>query len=96
MGIFRLHYRAWQISTFKPPPINTKKPVDWKKSQRISLFHAYHQDRITDKVNTVAERVQLICSVLKEEIANRKIDSLKTLVDRIGHVAVQQCLAMVW
>ena len=39
--------------------ISSKKPVTWKKTQRISLFHAIHQDRISDKVNTVAERVHL-------------------------------------
>jgi len=33
----------------------------------------------------VAERVHLICWVLIEEIANRKIASLQTMVDRIGH-----------
>ena len=44
-----------------------------------------HQDRITNKVSTVAERAHLIYWVMKEEIANRKIASLQTLVDRIGH-----------
>ena len=44
-----------------------------------------HQDRITNKVSTVAERVHLIYWVMKEEIANQKIASLQTLVDRIGH-----------
>ena len=44
-----------------------------------------HQDCITNKVSTVAERVHLIYWVMKEEIANRKIVSLQTLVDRIGH-----------
>jgi len=43
-----------------------------EKTQRISLFHAIHQDRISDKVNTVAERVHLIYCVLKEEIVNQK------------------------
>jgi len=28
-----------------------------EKTQWISLFHAIHQDRISDKVNTVVERV---------------------------------------
>jgi len=41
------------------------------------LFHVIHQDRISDKVNTVAERVHLIYWVLKEKIANRKIASLQ-------------------
>jgi len=31
-----------------------------EKTQRISLFHAVYQHRISDKVNTVTERVQLI------------------------------------
>jgi len=57
----------------------------WKKTQRISLLYAIHQDRISDKVNTVAERVHLICWVLKEDITNRKLASLQTLMDRIGH-----------
>jgi len=39
---------------------NSKKPIAWKKSQRILLFHAIHQDRISDKVNTVTESVHLI------------------------------------
>ena len=33
----------------------------------------------------MAERVHLIYWVLKEEVANRKVASLQTLVDRIGH-----------
>jgi len=33
----------------------------------------------------VAERVHLIYWVLKEGIANRKVASLQTMVDRIGH-----------
>jgi len=73
---------AWTIISAL---INTKKPIAWKKTQPISPFHAIHQDRISDKVNTVVERVHLICWVLKEEIANRKTASLQTLVDRIGH-----------
>ena len=40
---------------------------------------------VTDKVNVVAERVLLIYWDLKEEIANRKIASLQTLVRRIGY-----------
>jgi len=46
--------------------INTKKA--WKKT--LNAFHyfpAIHQDRISDKVNSVAERVELIFWVLKEE-----------------------------
>jgi len=54
-------------------------------TQRISPFHVIHQDRISDKVHMVADRVHLTYWVLKEEIANRKIASLKTLMDRIGH-----------
>jgi len=54
-------------------------------SQCFSLFHAIHQDRISDKVNTVAERILLVFCVLKQEITNQKIISLQTLVDRIGH-----------
>ena len=59
--------------------------ISMEKNQRASLFHCMHQDRITNKVSTVAERVHLIYWVMKEEIANRKIASLQTLVDRIGH-----------
>ena len=59
--------------------------ISMKKNQRASLFHCMHQDRITNKVSTVAERVHLIYWVMKEEIANRKIASLQTLVDSIGH-----------
>jgi len=45
---------------------------------------AIHQGCISDK-NTVAERVHLIYWGLKEEIANRKIAPLQTMVDRIDH-----------
>jgi len=62
-----------------------QKVNSFEITQRISPFHVIHQDRISDKANTVAERVHLTCWVLKEEIANRKIASLKTLMDRIGH-----------
>ena len=55
-----------------------------EKNQRASLFHRMHQDRITNKVSTVAERVHLIYWVMKEEIANRRIVSLQILVDHIG------------
>ena len=58
--------------------------ISMEKNQHDSLFHCMHQDRITNKVSTVAERVHLIYWVMKEEIANRKIASLQTLVDRIG------------
>jgi len=64
---------------------NSKKPIAWKKIQRISLFHAIHQDCISDNVNTVSECVHLIYWVLKQVIANWKIASLQTLMDRIGH-----------
>jgi len=64
--------------------INSKKPIAWKKTQCISLFQAIHQDCNADEVNTVAERVHLICWVLKD-ITNRKLASLQTLMDRIGH-----------
>jgi len=63
--------------------INIKKPLAWKR-QPISLFHAIHQDRISNEVNTIAERVHLIYWALKEEIANQKIASLQTLVDCTG------------
>jgi len=43
-----------------------------ENSQCISPFQAVHQDRISDKVNTVAGPVLLIYSVLKEEITNQK------------------------
>jgi len=56
-----------------------------KITQCISLFHAIHQDRISDKANTVAERVHLIYWVSKEEIENRKIAFSPTVVDCIGH-----------
>ena len=55
--------------------INTKKPIAWNKTQRIGLFQAIHQDCLSDKVNTVAERVHLIYWVLEEELTNRKIAS---------------------
>jgi len=61
------------------------KANNQEKTQRISLFQAIHQDRIADKVNTVAEHVHLIYWVLKEDIANRKLASLQTLMDRVGH-----------
>ena len=56
-----------------------------KKTERISLFQASHQDCISDKANTVAERVLLVYWDLKEDIANRKLSSLPTMMDRIGH-----------
>jgi len=62
-----------------------QKANSLEKTQRISLFHAIHHDRISDKVNTVDDRVHLIFWVLKEEIANQKIASLQTLMDRICH-----------
>jgi len=65
--------------------INSKKSIAWKKTQRISLFHAIHQNCISDKVNAVAERALMIYWVLKEEIADQKIASLQTLMDHIGH-----------
>jgi len=40
--------------------ITPKSQYSGKKTQRISLFHAINQDRISDKVNKVAERVHLI------------------------------------
>ena len=49
------------------------------------MFHAAYQDCIANKLNTVAERVHLIYWVFKEEIANRKVASLQTLVNRIGN-----------
>jgi len=45
-----------------------QKAKAWKNS-RISLFNVIHQDRISDKVNTVAERGHLIYCVFKLEIA---------------------------
>jgi len=55
-----------------------------EKTQRISLLQAIHQDRIADKVNTVAERVHLIYWVLKEDVANRKLASLQTLMTALA------------
>ena len=56
-----------------------------KKNQRASLFRSVHQDRITNKVSTVAKESILIAVLGYERTANRKIASLQTLVDRIGH-----------
>ena len=44
-----------------------------------------HQDRAVHRSETVADRVHLIYWILKEEIANRKVESLQALVDRIGN-----------
>jgi len=55
--------------------INPKKPIAWKKNNALPI-HVIHQDRISDKVNTVAGRVHLIYWVFKER-ANRKIASLQ-------------------
>ena len=62
-----------------------QQAVKLEQNQRASLFHAKCQDRVLNKTKTVAERVHLIYWVLKEEVANRKVASLQTLVDRIGH-----------
>ena len=62
-----------------------QQAVKLEQNQRASLFHAKYQDRVLNKTTTVAERVHLIYWVLKEEVANRKVASLQTLVDRIGH-----------
>jgi len=62
-----------------------QKANSLEKTQRVSLFHAIHPDRISDKVNTVAEHLHLIYCVLKEQIANRKTASLQNLMDPIGH-----------
>jgi len=62
-----------------------QKANSLEKTQRVSLFHAIHPDRISDKVNTVAERLHLIYRVLKEQIANQKTASLQNLMDPIGH-----------
>ena len=59
--------------------------ISMEKNQRATLFHCMHQDRITNKVSTVAERVHFIWLVMKEETANRKIASYQTLENRIGH-----------
>jgi len=85
-----LHYRAARPPRSnrldnQPIPDQHQKANRLEKSQRISLFHAIHQDRISDKANKVAERLRLIYCALKKEITNRKIASLQTLVDRIGH-----------
>ena len=49
------------------------------------MLHAAYQYRVANKLNTVAERVNLIYWVLKEEFANRKVASLQTPVNRIGN-----------
>jgi len=49
------------------------------------MLSCYSSGCISDEVDTVAERVHLIYWVLKEEIAIRRIASLQTLMDRIGH-----------
>ena len=49
----------------------------WKKNLRASLLYFMHQDHITNKVSTVAERVHLVYWVI--------IASLQILVNRIGH-----------
>jgi len=51
----------------------------------VTVTQAIHQGCISDKVNKVAERVHLIYWGLKEEIANRKIALMQTMVDRIDH-----------
>jgi len=49
------------------------------------LFHVINQDRISDEVNSVAERVHLIYWVLKTKNSESKNSFLTTLVDPIGH-----------
>ena len=54
--------------------------ISMEKIQRASLFDCMHQDHITNKVNTIAEREHFIYWVIKEKIAK-----IASLVDRIGH-----------
>ena len=56
-----------------------QKAISQEKSSRASLFYAIHQNCISHKVNTVAERVHLIYWILKEEMANQKTAPLQTL-----------------
>jgi len=73
------------LDNYHPSSDQHQKANSLEKTQRISLFQAIHQDLISDKVNTAAERVHLIYWVSKEEIADRNMASLQILVDRIGH-----------
>ena len=58
--------------------------VTSEQSQRSSVFHTEHQQRVANKRSTVADRVVMIYWILKEEIANMKVPSLQRLVDRVG------------
>ena len=62
-----------------------REACDKERNQRCSDLHKLYEDRIKHKAITVAERVHLIYWVMKEEIANRKVSSLQSLIDLIGH-----------
>jgi len=47
-------------------PDQHQKANSLEKTQRISLFDAVHQDRISNNVNTVAESIQLITGFRKK------------------------------
>ena len=61
-----------------------KLAVEMDQLMQQSTFHALHLDRVDHKTITVAQRVQLIYWVLKEEIALRKVVSLQSLFNKIG------------
>ena len=61
-----------------------KLAVEMDQQMRQYTFHALHQDRVEHKTITVAQRVQLIYWVLKEENALRKVVSLHLLFNKIG------------
>ena len=61
-----------------------KLAVEMDQQMRQSTFHALHQDRVEHKTIYVAQRIQLIYWVLKEEIALRKVVSLLSLFNKIG------------
>ena len=61
-----------------------KLAVEMDQQMRQSTFHALHQDCVEHKTITVAQRVQLIYWILKEEIVLRKVVSLQSLFNKIG------------
>ena len=54
-----------------------KLAVEMDQQMRQSTLHALHKYRVEHKTITIAQRIQLIYWVLKEEIALRKVASLK-------------------
>ena len=61
-----------------------KLAVEMDQQMRQSTFHALHKARVEHKTITIAQRIQVIYWVLKEEIALRKVASLQSLVNKIG------------